>query len=165
MRSWLCLVVAACGADSSPAPAPAFAPTLPTAKPVPPRRPAPAAPLAAAHGAEIVALSVTRDGRAAVSADRLGGIRRWTALDGTREPVVIHDTAARAITLARDEDGFTIGTPDAAGGVHVMRTSVLGAVRARVTVASGAGVVAREIDRTERGLLILRADPDARAGG
>lgn len=113
-------------------------------------------PLAAAHGAEIVALAATADGLAVASADRLGGLRLWPVLDGTREPVVITGSATRALTLARDGDGFVIGTLDAAGGVHVIRTSAAGAVRGRTTVSGE--LPASEIVATADGLLILRAD-------
>jgi hypothetical protein len=118
-------------------------------KPVPP-------PLTAAHGPEIIALSVTADGTAVASADRAGGIRLWAALDGTREPIVIHGTAARSITLLQDGDGFAIATLDPAGGVRVIRTSAAGAVRDRVTVSGDQPAV--QLAGTPEGLLILRAD-------
>lgn len=159
MRFWLCLALTACGANSEPAAASAPVPLRPpAARPAPqqPPPPTPPPPLTAAHGAEIVALGVTPDGAAVASADRLGGIRLWTALDGTREPVVIHGTAPRSITLARDGDGFAIGALDAAGGVQVIRTSAVGAVQGRLMV--GGDQPATEIDSTEEGLLVLRAD-------
>src|SRR5690242_17283197 len=151
MRFWLCLALFACGTESPPAPAPA-PPRVP--KPAPVKAAAP--PITAAHGTDIIALGVTADGAAVASADRLGGIRLWPSLDGTREPVVIRGTAPRAIALARDGDGFAISTLDEAGGVHVIRTSAAGAVRARITVAGEQRAV--EIDDTAAGLLILRAD-------
>jgi hypothetical protein len=128
-------------------------PTLP--RPAPPK-PAPPPPLTAAHGSEIISLSVTPDGAAVASADREGGIRLWTALDGTREPIVIHGTPPRSITLLHDGDGFAIATLDPAGGVHVIRTSAAGAVRDRVTLAGDQPVV--ELAGTTEGLLLLRAD-------
>src|SRR5262245_56157398 len=146
MRFWLCLVLAACGADSASAPAPA--------PPAVPKAPPPV--LTGAHGAEITALGVTPDGRAVASADRLGGMRLWTALDGTREPAVIRGPAARAIALARDDDGFAIGALDSAGGVHVIRTTAIGAVRSRAAVPGEQP--ATEMTATAEGLLILRAD-------
>src|SRR5438874_2145087 len=97
MRTCLCLALVACGTDSPPAPAPVAA--VAALQPAP-RVPPP--PLTAAHGAEIVALGVTIDGEAVASADRLGGLRLWPALDGTREPIVIQGTAARAVALARN---------------------------------------------------------------
>lgn len=119
--------------------------------------PRPAAPpLTAAHGSEIIALGATVDGLAVASADRIGGIRLWTVLDGTREPVVIRGGAARSIALLRDGDGFAIGTLDAAGGVHLIRTSAAGAVRGRATLAGGQP--ASEIVATAEGLLVLHAD-------
>lgn len=161
MRFWLCLALTACGANSDPAPAPAPhkavqpPPILaPAAKPAPPK--GPPVPLTAAHGAEIVTLGSTPDGLAIASADRLGGIRLWATLDGTREPVVIQGAVPRSITLAYDGDGFAIGTLDAAGGVQVIRTSFAGAVRGRVTV--GGDQPATEIASTQEGLLILRAN-------
>lgn len=170
MRFWLCLILVACHADSPPPAAaapPPGEPLLAAARPValpvdPPGVAAPllgpqaaAPPQAAAHGADIVALGVTPDGDVVASADRLGGMRLWTTLDGTREPVVIHGTAPRSIAVVRDGDGFTIGTLDAAGGVHVIRTSAAGAVRERITAGGGP---AAEIDAAEQGLLVLRAD-------
>jgi hypothetical protein len=151
MRFWLCLVLAACGADSASAPAAAPPPLPPPALP----RAAPP-PQTGAHGAEIAVLGVTADGRTVASADRLGGIRLWTALDGTREPVVIRGTAAKAITVARDGSGFVIGTLDAAGGVQLIRTTAIGAVQSRTPVAGPQP--ATEIASTAEGLLILRAD-------
>jgi len=150
MRFWLCLLVAACGADSvsAPAPSPPSIPTFPPPKLTPPPRSAP-------HGSDIVALGVTGDGRAVASADQLGGIRLWPALDGTREPVVIQGTAARSIALWRDGDGFALATLDAAGGAHVVRTTATGAVRGRATVTGGP---ITEMASTPEGLLILRAD-------
>jgi hypothetical protein len=146
MRFWFCLILAACRADSPPPVAALPEPARPVVRPAPPHT--------GAHSAEIVALSVTADGDAVASADRLGGIRLWTSLEGTREPVVIQGTAPRAIAVVRDGDGYTIGTLDSAGGVHVIRTSAAGAVRARVTVTRAA----REIDAIGDGLLVLGAD-------
>ncbi|HEX7840402.1 MAG TPA: hypothetical protein VF469_23145 [Kofleriaceae bacterium] len=118
-------------------------------------RPAPP-PLTGAHGSEIIALGATTDGLAVASADRIGGIRLWTVLDGTREPVVIRGAAPRSVALLRDGDGFAIGTLDAAGGVHLIRTSAAGAVRGRTTVARD--LPASEIVATTEGLLVLYAD-------
>jgi hypothetical protein len=123
-------------------------------RPAPPKAPPP--PLTAAHGSEIVALGVTADGGAVASADRLGGLRLWPALDGTREPIVIQGTAARAVALAREGDGFALSTLDDAGGVHIMRISAAGAVRERITVANEQRAI--EIDGTPEGLVVLRAD-------
>jgi hypothetical protein len=151
MRFWLCLVLAACGADSDSAPVPA-----PPAIPAKPAAPPPPPPLTAAHGAEIVALGTTADGLSVATADRLGGIRLWPVLDGTREPVVIQGTPPRAIALFRDGDGFAIGMLDAAGGVRVVRTTAAGVVRGRAT--AGGEVPATGITGNPEGLLILRAD-------
>jgi hypothetical protein len=120
----------------------------------PPGGPAP--PLTAAHGSEIVALGVTADGGAVATADRLGGLRLWPSLDGTREPIVIQGTAARAMTLARDGEGFTLSSLDDAGGLHIMRISAAGAVRERIAVAGDQRAL--EIDSTPEGLVVLRAD-------
>ena len=113
-----------------------------SAPPIPPPAPTPAPPppppVTAPHGSEIIALATTVDGGAVVSADRLGGIRLWTALDGTREPVVIRGTAPRELALWRDSDGFAVATLDAAGGVQVIRTTATGSVRGRATVSGGA---------------------------
>jgi len=151
MRLWFCFVLAACGVDSVTAPvaAPPAAASTAVPPPPPPQQ-------SAAHGAEITALAITEDGLAAASADRLGGIRLWPVLDGTREPVVIQGTAPRALGILRDGDGFAIGALDAAGGVHLVRTTALGAVRGRATAAGDQPATA--IASTPEGLLILRAD-------
>jgi hypothetical protein len=159
MRFWLCLALVACGKTSGSAPhaaPPASAALAPPAVAAAPEAKRARPPVTGAHGAEIVTLATTTDGDAVVSADRLGGIRLWTALDGTREPVVIHGTAARSIKLARDRDGFAIGVLDAAGGVQVIRASAAGAVQGRTTVASEQPAL--EIESTSEGLLALRAD-------
>jgi hypothetical protein len=160
MRFSLCLVLTlACGERFEPAPPPGPATTVSRsaqAAVAPPGAPPPRPPLTAAHGAEITTLATTADGDAVVSADRLGGIRLWPALDGTREPVVIQGPAPRSITLARDGDGFVIGVLDAAGGVQLIRASAAGAVRGRATPTRGQPAL--EIAGTSEGLLVLRAD-------
>ena len=160
MRFWFCLLVAACGADSVSPPV-----SAPPAVPPPAPRPPPPPAVTAPHGSEIIALATTVDGGAVASADRLGGIRLWPALDGTREPVVIRGTAPRQIALWRDSDGFALATLDAAGGVQVIRTTAAGTVRGRATVSGGP---ASEIASTSEGLLILRSEQTlelADAGG
>jgi hypothetical protein len=155
MRFWLCLVLTACGVSPEPSPVPAPGPAKP-APPPPAPAPPPPPPLTGSHGSEIIALAVTSDGDAVVSADREGGIRLWTALDGTREPIVINGTVPRSLALLHDGDGFAIAVLDLAGGVHVIRTSAAGAVRDRVTVAGAQPAV--ELGGTTEGLLILRSD-------
>lgn len=90
MRFASCGVWADSASTSIPAPPVAPRPTAPRL--LPPPRSAP-------HGSEIIALGTTVDGQAAATADRMGGIRLWTALDGTREPAVIQGTAAKSIAL------------------------------------------------------------------
>jgi len=169
MRVWLCLALFACSSEpavprSAPPAAISVAPSSGSsgsAAPATPARVAPPAkptppPQTGPHGAEIVTLAATDDGEAVASVDRLGGIRLWTRLDGSREPVVIQGSAPRAIALGRDGDGFTIGTLDAAGGVQVIQVSAAGATRARHRVTSDQP--AREIESTSEGVLVLRAD-------
>lgn len=154
MRCWLYLVIAGCGANAEPAPKPAPVTPAATAR-LASARP-PTAPLTAAHGPEIVTLDVTDDGAVAVSADRLGGIRLWPALDGSREPVVIHGAAPRALAVTRDGAGLAIFVQDGAGGVEVIRTTAAGAVTGRGAV--GGDQPASELVGTPDGALILRAD-------
>ena len=175
MRFWLCLALTACAGspstDSSepprgaapitalvttaknPSPASLSSPP-PTAAPVGPK--APAGPITAPHGSDIIALATLDDGSAVVSADLHGGLRLWPVLDGTREPAVIIAPAAKSLALVRDGDGFAIAVRDAAGGLHVIRTAGSGAVRERITVAGDAAVT--ELDATTERLLALRAD-------
>ncbi len=160
MRFWLCLTLTACAASSStestpPAPAPHPAPPPSAAPAVLAPKPAPG-PLTAPHGAEITVLAGLEDGSALVTADLRGGLRLWPALDGTREPVVVSAPVARSLALLRDGDGFAIGVLDAAGGLHVIRTSGAGAIRQRITVPGGAAVT--QLEATTTRLLALRAD-------
>jgi hypothetical protein len=151
MRAWLGVLLVACNSGSAEPVRPvAVAPIA-----APPRPAAPPPPLTAAHAGEIIALAVTPDGGAAASADRLGGLRLWPTLDGSREPVVIRGRAARSITLGRDGDGFAIGLLDAAGGVRLVRTTANGAVRGQVTAGHQP---ASQIEATPDGLLVLWAD-------
>lgn len=114
------------------------------------------APQTGAHGSEITGIAATPDGAAVVSVDRLGGIRLWPALDGTREPVVLRGAAARGLTIARDGDGFVVGMLDDAGGVRIVRTDALGAQRSSTAIDHA--VRALEIESTSEGVVILWAD-------
>jgi hypothetical protein len=153
MRCWLSLVLVACGGGAEPE---ASRPPMPA----PAREVAklPPAPLSSTHGSTIVALAVTDDGGAVVSADRHGGIRIWTLLDGTREPIVIAGTAPHALGIARDEDGYVIADHDSADGVELIRVAANGAVRGRVMLAGEARIEQIEMTGMAARALVLRAD-------
>ncbi|HEY0191215.1 MAG TPA: hypothetical protein VGC42_08860, partial [Kofleriaceae bacterium] len=111
-------------------------------------------PLTAPHGSDITQLAQLDDGSAVVTADLHGGLRLWPALDGTREPVVINAPVAKALAVVHDGDGFTIAALDAAGGLHVIRTSATGAVRDRLTPPGSFS----QLEATRDRLLALRTD-------
>src|SRR5947209_4208289 len=74
--------------------------------------PASRAAIEAPHGGGIVTLAVAPDGQSAVTADQLGGLRLWPALDGSREPLVVELPHARDLTIGPRADGFTIVVRD-----------------------------------------------------
>lgn len=89
-----------------------------------------------------------------MTGDRLGGIRLWPALDGTREPVVVPGPAPQAVAVVTASDGFVIGLLDSAGGVQLVHTSASGEVRERTALE--AQITA--LEAVGDGFLVLRAD-------
>jgi hypothetical protein len=108
------------------------------------------------HGGSIVQLAVTPDGKAAVSADELGGIRVWLALDGTIEPRVIDLPAPKTLAIGRLAGGLVAVSLDEVGGLYLAKLDTDGRVVSHVTLGVDppfAGLV-----MTELGLLAWRSD-------
>jgi hypothetical protein len=119
----------------------------------------------APHGGRITSLAVTPEGDAAVTGDELGGVRLWSALDGSREPRVLELAGARAFAIARTPEGFVVAMLDAVGGLTILRVAPDGRTAHRtvhvaepafagVTAAAG-GFVAWRADHT-----VARLDVD-----
>lgn len=124
--------------------------------------PAPAADAPAArvegrpHSANIREVAATEQGDAAVSLDLVGGLRVWTALDGTKEPVPISAPAPTQIAVAGTAFEVIVAVLDQAGSAHVLRFSRDGALRGRTQVAGDVPII--EIVALGDHLLALRAD-------
>lgn len=111
----------------------------------------------AAHDAEIIALAVTDDDRAAVSADRRGGMRLWPSLDGAHEPVVVDARLdAQQLAIARDGDELAVAAVGAMGQLVVLRLTAGGRVVARAELDLGRPVVA--LRAVAGGFIALRDD-------
>ncbi|HEX3479281.1 MAG TPA: hypothetical protein VHT91_29860 [Kofleriaceae bacterium] len=109
----------------------AAAPHAATAEAAPPHP-----PTTAPHGGAITALAATEDGSIAVTADGMGGVRLWPALDGTCEPVVIAAHPPLALAVARTDGEVAIAGLDAAGQLEIVRTTAAGVPVGRAVVDS-----------------------------
>lgn len=85
-------------------------------------------PRIAPHTTFIAAVAVDRTGTAAVSLDAMGAIRLWRALDGSAPPVALPQHGARALEVARDGAGFTVGSIDGSGAAHLYHLDATGAI-------------------------------------
>jgi sarcosine oxidase gamma subunit len=170
MKRAFLLVVAACGTPAAhpprvePAapvrdagPVVAAEPELPVPSP-PVVHPASRAAIEAPHGGQIIALAVAPDGKSAVTADQLGGLRLWPALDGSREPLVVDMPHPRDLAIASHGDGFTIVVRDEVGGLVVGNIDRDGRTLSHVNLQpepaitgiamAPAGLVAWRVDQT-----------------
>lgn len=146
---WLAL--AACNT------APAEPEMLATALPSPP--PAPKverAPTGVPHGGFITHLAITDEGDAAVSVDTVGGLRLWTTLDGTREPVAFSVNGAENLAIAHVGDELLVAVLDQAGAVQLLRFSRLGTLRGRTQVPGETQI--SQVVAVGRGILVARED-------
>lgn len=90
--------------------------------------------IAAMHGARLSVLTLTDDGRSAVSADVAGSVRLWRSLDGTREPIIVRTHPPSLLALARDGEDFLIAAVDHAGQLELVRTQDTGRAVARTAI-------------------------------
>jgi hypothetical protein len=86
-----------------------------------------------AHVAHIDLVSLSRDGAAAISRDTTGGVRLWTALDGTVEPLVVPARGASFASVERHEKGMTVFVVDASSGGKLFAVDELGRFEERAT--------------------------------
>ena len=84
----------------------------PVATATTPARPAP-------HTSSIVGVALDRTGTAAASIDAIGSVRLWRALDGSAPPLALPLRGARALEVAIDADGFTVGAIDGSSAAHL----------------------------------------------
>ncbi|MEO8548927.1 MAG: hypothetical protein ABI678_03115 [Kofleriaceae bacterium] len=160
MRALTLVVIAACS-TTDPGPSPlSFIPPLPHPTRSPPPRPVPApAPppaIRGIHGAAISQLAVLEDGTAAVTADGVGGIRLWPALDASREPIVVHAPAPAQLAISRAGDELGVAILDEAGALTVVRFDREGRVLGRAQLAAAAEV--DQVIGTPHGFLAVTTD-------
>lgn len=167
IRAGVLALVASCGTPAThssspvePKPPPAtpdawvpVGPPPPSAEVVhPDNRAAIEAPSAGA----IVALAVTADGGAAVTADGLGGMRLWPALDGSREPLVVDLPNPRDLAIGRRGDDFTIVVRDDVGGLIVAHVDKNGRTQSHAALPAEPAYVGMEM--SSEGLVAWRSD-------
>jgi WD40 repeat protein len=80
-----------------------------------------AAKRGAPHSSSIDRLVLSPDGKSALSRDNLGGVRLWTALDGTAEPMVVPVRGAQSFAVAAGDDTWLVAAVDSAGAAHILR--------------------------------------------
>ncbi|HEY5927539.1 MAG TPA: hypothetical protein VIV11_37905, partial [Kofleriaceae bacterium] len=161
MRHLAALALVAC---SSPARAPEpVRPVVvaqpPVAKPEP--RPIPtlhadSSVREAPHGGAIQTLALAPDGQTAISADELGGVRLWPALDGSAEPKVIDMPPPKQLAVGRFGEHYAAVSRDEAGGLYIAKLDANGRQVSHTSLP--AEPVAIGIAMTELGLLAWRAD-------
>jgi hypothetical protein len=166
VKRWL-VVLVACGGSAK---APVVQPVVVAAKkamPVAALPPAPAGSqmvghpqtrekIEAPHGGSISLIAETSDGTAAVTADDLGGMRLWTALDGTREPLVVDVAMPHDLAIARHPDGFFVATLDSANNLSLFVLDDRGRTLRHAAISSDAGFVG--IEMTDVGVLAWARD-------
>jgi hypothetical protein len=110
----------------------------------------------APHGDAISAIAVTPDGKSVVSADELGGIRLWPALDGSVEPRAVDLPRPQQLAIGREPRGFVIAMIDEVGGLLLQVVDRDGLTIQRASLGIDppfAGVV-----MSEQGTIAWRAD-------
>jgi hypothetical protein len=110
----------------------------------------------ALHGGRVVMTAVAESGNAALTADDIGEMRVWPALDGSRPPFPLRTVApATRIAIASGDD-LVVALADAANDVTVMRLGRDGTTHARAQIASDIGI--EQLVFVGRDLLIRRID-------
>lgn len=87
-----------------------------------------------AHVAHIDFVSLSRDGAAAISRDTTGGVRLWTALDGTVEPRVVPVRGAVFSSVELHEQGATLFVVDASNGGKLLVVDEQGRLEERASL-------------------------------
>ena len=114
------------------------------------------AAIEAPGGGSIELLAITPDGKAAITADELGGVRLWPALDGSVEPRVVDLAEPKQLVIGTRPGGFTVVALDEVGGLVIANLDTDGRTHSHVTLDADpayTGVV-----MTELGALAWRTD-------
>jgi len=110
----------------------------------------------APHGGAITALAVTADGTSVVSADELGGVRLWPALDGSLEPRAVDLPRPAQLAIGGEPRGFVIAMIDDVGGLVLQVIDRDGLTIQRASLGVDPAYVG--VAMTERGPLAWRVD-------
>lgn len=162
IRRVVVLSLVACASTSRPAESPpSESVPEPEARPAPSLAPRPVVHALreareAPHGAAIQVLALSADGRIALTADELGGVRLWPTLDGTREPRIVEMPRPIQLAVGRRDGGYIAAGRDEAGGVYIAKLDDEVRQIAHVTLPAEPAV--SWIGITERGLLAWRSD-------
>ncbi|MBX7077654.1 MAG: hypothetical protein K1X88_00620 [Nannocystaceae bacterium] len=95
-------------------------PTLQSLEPGPRVKHSTARRAGVAHSGAIDKVVLSPDGRGALTRDAIGGVRLWTALDGSREPLAMPIRAPQALSLSQRGDGWLAFAVDATGGAKII---------------------------------------------
>ncbi len=79
-----------------------------------------------AHSGNIDMVALGPQGTCALSRDVPGGVRLWTALDGTAEPQLVPITGPLAMAVAPAGKGFTVFAVESSGGARIFSVQVDG---------------------------------------
>jgi hypothetical protein len=109
-----------------------------------------------AHSQPIALVATTEQGDAAFTVDSLEQARLWPALDGSREPVIVHVPPTADVVLVRTRDGLLGAVLDSVGGLELIRFDAAGAVTGRSRLAPDPGFA--EIDALGDRVLARRRD-------
>lgn len=93
------------------------------------------APHGVPHTSTISGITLDPTGEAALTLDAAGGLRFWSALDGSAEPLVVPIRDPRGMALIRAGEGWTLALLDAAGGVRIVSVDADGSMRPRSSLA------------------------------
>ena len=112
----------------------------------------------APHSSAIDLVVLAADGNSALSRDDLGGVRLWTVLDGSAEPMVIPVRGAQSFAVARATDHWIAAIVDAAGAAHIMRATATGEITELAVTPPHEQIEQIEVLPDAKHVVVLRAD-------
>lgn len=112
------------------------------------------------HTSDIVALSLCATGTCALTQDDEGGLRLWSALDGSAEPQIVPAPSAVAFSIAivPGTTTFTVFTVDASGGARVLTLTADGRVDRSTALPPFAQYVTGHVLPEGRHVIALQRD-------
>jgi hypothetical protein len=108
------------------------------------------------HGGRIVTLAMTPDGSSVLSADELGGVRLWPALDGSAEPRIVSMPHAKQLAINRTVTGYVAVARDEVGGLYIASLDETGRQLSHSTLPAEPAITGMAMSTL--GLVAWRAD-------